>query len=403
MPRLILNTGREKSLLRRHPWVFTGAVSRLDGDPRPGDTVRVEAGDGRFLGHAAYSPSSQIVARVWDWHEATVVNADFFRNRLALALAARRGGAGHAPGGAVDGANGAQRLVNAESDGLPGLIADRYGDFIVLQLLSTGVERWRETIASLLLELTGARGVYERSDAEVRELEGLPARGGRVLGDEPPEVIEIAENGLRFEVNVRTGHKTGFYLDQRDNRARLRGLAQGRAVLDAFCYSGGFATAALAGGASAVTAVEASADALELARRNAALNGFTDAAEWLQGDVFQMLRLFRDQGRHFDLIVLDPPKFAPTAGAVDRACRGYKDINLLAFKLLTPGGHLLTFSCSGGLSTELFQKVVADAALDAGVEAHIQARLQAAPDHPIGLNFPEGSYLKGLHCRRAGL
>jgi 23S rRNA (cytosine1962-C5)-methyltransferase len=281
------------------------------------------------------------------------------------------------------------------------VVADRYGDTVVLQLTSAGAERWREVIADVLLEASGASRIWERSDAEVRVLEGLTPVITALRGAREPTRIAITENGLKFEIDLEHGHKTGFYLDQRDNRRRVRALARGRDVLDGFCYSGGFALNACAGGAKSVTAVDSSAEALALARSNAERNKLAPA-EWLEGDVFQLLRRFRDQGRNFDLVVLDPPKFAPTAAHAAKAARAYKDINLLAFKLLRPGGLLVTFSCSGGVSADLFQKIVAGAALDAGVQAQIIERLGPGADHPVALNFPEGDYLKGLVCRVAG-
>jgi len=288
--------------------------------------------------------------------------------------------------------------VHGESDGLPGVVADRYGDTVVLQLSSTGADRWRAEIADALLEASGAGRIWERSDADVRQLEGLAPVTAALRGAREPTRITITENGLKFGVDLEHGHKTGFYLDQRDNRRRVRELARGREVLDGFCYSGGFALNAAAGGAKSVTAVDSSAEALALARGNAEMNGLAQA-EWLEGDVFQMLRRFRDQARSFDLIVLDPPKFAPTAAHAEKAARAYKDINLLAFKLLRPGGLLATFSCSGGVGADLFQKIVAGSALDAGVQAQIIERLGPGADHPVALNFPEGDYLKGLICR----
>jgi 23S rRNA (cytosine1962-C5)-methyltransferase len=292
------------------------------------------------------------------------------------------------------------RLLHGESDGLPGVIVDRYDDTLVVQLSSAGAQRWRETIADLLVELTGVRNIFERSDAEILELEGVPPHVGVLRGAPPPESMIIEEGGLKLALSIVHGHKTGFYLDQRDNRTLLREIAHGREVLDCFCYTGGFALNALIGGARSVTAVDASAAALEAARKNATLNALPDgSAQWIEGDVFQVLRKLRDQARQFDLIILDPPKFAATAAMAERAARGYKDINLLAFKLLRPGGLLLTFSCSGGVSRELFQKIVAGAALDAGVDAQILRWLSAAPDHPVALAFPEAEYLKGLLCR----
>jgi len=388
-----LKAGREKSLLRRHPWVFAGAIDSLDGAPQDGDTVRVLGQDGDFLAWAAYSPGSQIRLRVWSWRADERIDAFFFRQRLSRAIAVR---AELIP---AERSN-ALRLVHGESDGLPGLIVDRYADTLAAQFLSSGAERWKETLADLLLELTGAGRLYERSDADVRRLEGLAERSGPLRGDPPPQRLPIHENGLKFWVDVAHGHKTGHYLDQRDNRRRLMQLAGGRQMLDCFAYTGGFSVHALAGGAESVFVVDSSAEALALARENLRLNDLpAERAEWQEGDVFQVLRGLRDRGRSFDLIVLDPPKFAPTAAHVEQAARGYKDINLLAFKLLRPGGLLFTFSCSGGIGVELFQKIVAAAALDAGAQAQIVEYLHQAPDHPVALNFPEGTYLKGLVVR----
>jgi len=393
--KIILKPGREKSLLRRHPWVFSGAIARVEGSPKAGDTVRIVAQDGRFLALAAYNPESQISARVWDWREETRIDAGFFRERIATAMRMRDAMVGMEVGGAV-------RLINAESDGLPGLIADRYADVVVMQISSAGCHRWRDAITDALNELTGARALYERSDADVLELEGLEQRTGAVRGTlERPEV-EIVENGARFRVDVARGHKTGFYLDQRGNRQVVGKLAAKRDVLNCFCYTGAFTVHALAQGAESVVSVDSSADALLLAQEHVRMNDLPeDRCEWIEADVFQLLRKLRDQGRQFDLIILDPPKFAPTPATAERAARGYKDINLLAFKLLRPGGLLATFSCSGGISADLFRKIVAGAALDAGPGAQMIGQFHAAPDHPVSLAFPEGEYLKGLLCRVA--
>jgi 23S rRNA (cytosine1962-C5)-methyltransferase len=398
MGKVWLKPGREKSLLRRHPWVFSGAIARVEGEaasPQPGETVDVLDAHGQFLARGALSPKSQIQVRIWTWDAAQIINREFFRKRLARALKLRQA--------LIDPqATNAFRLVHAESDGLPGLVVDRYGEALIMQCLSSGVERWREELGELLVELTGCASLYERSDADVRTLEGLAPRSGAVFGKEPPELIPVSENGLQFFVDVRSGQKSGFYLDQRANRNRLRQLAAGREVLDCFAYTGGFTVAALAGGAQSVTAVDSSAAALSLASENIALNGFSAGlVSWVEGDVFQVLRANRDRGLSYDLIVLDPPKFASTSAQAQRAARGYKDINLLAFKLLRPGGLLFTFSCSGGVDADLFQKIVAGAALDAGVEARIVDRMQQGPDHPVALNFPEGAYLKGLVCYKS--
>ena len=394
MKQMILKPGREKSLQRRHPWVFSGAVARVDGNPESGHTVSVRAAGGEFLAWAAYSPVSQIRARVWSWDEQERIDGDFLRARLRRALDAR---ARLISAEASD----AMRIVHGESDGLPGVIADRYGEVVVLQLFSAGAERWRTELADGVRELTGCACVFERSDADVRELEGLPARSGVLHGALPAAGVQIREHGLRYGVDVAEGHKTGLYLDQRDNRKRIGELSQGREVLNCFCYTGGFTLNALAGGAESVLSVDSSAAALAQARDNLRRNELDAArAEWQEADVFKHLRTLRDQGRSFDLIVLDPPKFAPTAAFAEKAARGYKDINLLALKLLRAGGLLASFSCSGGVSAELFQKILAGAALDAGVEASIVGHFAAAADHPVLLSFPEGDYLKGLLLRR---
>jgi 23S rRNA (cytosine1962-C5)-methyltransferase len=385
-----LKPGREKSLIRRHPWVFSGAIQSVGGDPLPGETVEIYDNQGNFLARGAYSPDSQIRVRVWTWLQGEVVSPDFFQARLSRAFAYREELARFLDTDAI-------RLVHGESDGLPGLVVDRYGDFLSIQLLSSGAEYWRSHIIDCLAELAQPRGIYERSDVDVRSLEGLTQRTGLVWGEAPGSSLVIHEQGLSFEVDLLHGHKTGFYLDQRQNRAEVARLAVGQRVLDCFCYTGGFSVYALSGGAAQVLAIDSSAQALEIARQNIARNGFEGhQVDWLQGDVFQELRKLRDRGEQFDLVILDPPKFAPTAAQAQRAARGYKDINLLAMKLLTPGGYLATFSCSGGVDSLLFRKIVAGAALDAAVQAQICSRLSQSVDHPVAINFPEGEYLKGL-------
>ena len=393
MSSLVLKRGREKSLKRRHPWIFSGAVEKASG--KAGDTVEVKDASGKPIALAAYSPKSQIRARVWTFDVSESIERAFFRDRIqeALALRDRLPAARH---------TNAMRLIHGESDGLPGLVVDRYADVLVAQFLSAGVERWRDEILDSLKELSSCEAIFERSDAEVRKLEGLQSRTGFVRGNRNAVRCPIVEHGLNFRVDVEQGQKTGFFLDQRENRQRVRALAAGREVLDGFCYTGGFAIAALAGGAKGVTALESSAEALEVAKDNLAANPL-DASriEFLKADVFKQLRILRDQSARFDLIVLDPPKFAPTAAQARNAARAYKDINLLAFKLLAPGGLLATFSCSGGVPADLFQSIVAGAALDAGVEAKIIERFGAAADHPVALEFPEGDYLKGLLIARS--
>ncbi len=401
-PAIFLKPGREKSLLRRHPWVFSGAIDSIAGQPVGGDTLPVLDSSGNFLAWAAYNPASQITARIWSWDAQEKIDAPFFRRRITAALAARHdlGLLAFPVVGAPP--NSGVRLVHGESDGLPGLIVDRYSKVLVMQLGSAGPERWRETLADILQELLAPVCIYERSDSDGRELEGLPKRTGIVRGS-LPETVEVLENGLRFAVDVASGQKTGYYLDQRDNRCFTGSLASGRDVLNCFCYTGGFSLHALRGGAKSVLSIDSSQEALELAQRNVALNGLESGhAEWQCADVFAALRKLRDQNRKFDLIVLDPPKFAPTAAFAEKASRAYKDINLLGFKLLRPGGLLFTYSCSGGISDDLFQKIIAGAALDAGVDAQIVKKLHAAADHPVLLSFPEGAYLKGLVLRVAG-
>ena len=394
MNEIILQSGKERSLFRRHPWVFEGSIAHIEGRIRPGDTVTIIADDGRRLASAAWSPKSQIRARVWSFDPEESIDDAFFKRRIQQAIDRRKTLPALADQQGL-------RLLHGESDGMPGVIADQYGDTVVVQLNSAGADKWRKAIVGALVKATGCLRVYERSDSDVRRLEGLESTVGWVHGEAPSAdeaPLSIEEYGVRYGVDVVGGHKTGYYLDQRENRRLTRELAKGRAVLNCFCYTGGFSLQALAGGASSVVSIDSSGPALENGKRNLALNPQLDAsrAEWQEDDVFEALRRFRTEGRKFDLIVLDPPKFAPSAAHAERAARAYKDINLFGFRLLNPGGLLMTYSCSGGIGQELFQKIVAGAASDAGVDARIIQRLSAAADHPIGLAFPEGEYLKGL-------
>ena len=396
MKTIRLRDGKERSLQRRHPWIFEGSIAKGGGDV--GETVRVEAHDGRFLAWGACSPSSQIRVRAWSFDEAERIDRSFFERRVAQALALRARLPIQSDG---------VRLLHGEADGLPGLVVDRYADTLSVQFLSAGAERWKPVLADVLMATTGATRLYERSDASVRGLEGLaPATGWLRGGDGHGATdVTIREHGWRLTLDVASGHKTGFYLDQRDNRARFAELVRHygcQQVLNCFSYTGGFSVAALAGGAAHVTSVDSSAPALARASAQVLLNGF-DAARHsaVDADVNQFLRSSLQAGRRFDAIVLDPPKFAPTAAHAERASRAYKDINRLALMLLAPGGLLLTFSCSGGVSAELFHKIVAGAAIDAQVDGAIVQRLEAAPDHPTSLYFPEGDYLKGLAIVRA--
>ncbi|HSW05606.1 class I SAM-dependent rRNA methyltransferase [Aquabacterium sp.] len=393
MKTIRLREGKERSLLRRHPWVFEGSIAKGGGDA--GETVRVEAHDGQFLAWAAFSPHSQIRVRAWSFDEAERIDEAFFARRLQRAVALR------ARLGIV---SDAMRLVHGEADGLPGLVVDRYGDTLSVQFLSTGSERWRELIVRQLLAATGLSRLYERSDTSVRKLEGLDQRTGWLAGEGATE-LAITEHGLSLGLDVALGHKTGYYLDQRDNRQRFAALVRQlgcQRVLNCYSYTGGFSVAALAGGARQVTSVDSSGPALEQARRNLQRNGFDPGPHgFADADVNQYLRQALAEGTSFDAIVLDPPKFAASAAHAERAARAYKDINRLALKLLSPGGLLLTFSCSGGISADLFHKIVAGAGHDAGVDAAIVQRLEAAPDHPTTINFPEGEYLKGLALIRS--
>jgi 23S rRNA (cytosine1962-C5)-methyltransferase len=392
MKTIRLKLGKERSLLRRHPWIFESAIARGGADA--GETVRVESHEGQFLAWAAFSPHSKIRARVWSFDEAQRIEPSFFIAACAYSIRARARFCIKSDG---------VRLVHGESDGLPGLIVDRYGDTLVAQFTSAGVERWKEVIADALLAATGLTRLYERSDASSRALEGLPEATGWLRGSGPVELL-LTEHNWQLAVNIAEGHKTGFYLDQRDSRKCFADDAQRlkfERVLNCYCYTGGFTVAALQGGAAHVTSIDSSGPALEKAAANVVLNGFAPArASFMDADVNASLRQFIEQGRTFDAIVLDPPKFAPTVAHAERAARAYKDINRLAFKLLEPGGVLFTYSCSGGISADLFHKIVASAGCDAGIDGYIHARMGGAPDHPMTLTFPEGEYLKGLVVMR---
>ncbi len=392
MKTITLKAGKERSLLRRHPWIFESAIGQGAADA--GETVRVQSHEGQFLAWAAFSPASKIRARVWSFVEAQRIDEAFLIAACASAIRARA---------RFDINSDSMRLIHGESDGLPGLIVDCYGDTLVAQFLSSGVERWKEVLADALLAATGLSELYERSDASGRVREGLPEVSGWLRGDGPVELV-LREHGWQLGVNIATGHKTGFYLDQRDSRAKFADYAArlkfGR-VLNCYCYTGGFTVAALAGGAAHVTSIDSSGPALLQAAANLALNGLApERATFMDADVNASLRQFGSEGKTFDAIVLDPPKFAPTVAHADRAARAYKDINRLAFKLLAPGGVLFTYSCSGGISAELFHKIVASAGIDAQIDGYIVERMGGAPDHPMTINFPEGEYLKGLVVMR---
>ena len=392
MKSIRLREGKERSLQRRHPWIFESAIAKGSADS--GETVRVDSHDGKFLGWAAFSPTSKIRARVWSFDEAQRIDAPFFIAACAQSIRARV---------RFDIKSDSMRLIHGDADGLPGLIVDRYGDTLVAQFLSSGVERWKDVLADALLTETGLTKLYERSDASSRALEGLPESTGWLRGSGSVEMV-LQEHDWQLGLNIAEGHKTGFYLDQRDSRKRFADYAQRlkfQRVLNCFCYTGGFTVAALSGGAAHVTSIDSSAPAIEKAAANVALNGFAaERATFMDADVNASLRQFIADGKTFDAIVLDPPKFAPTVAHAERAARAYKDINRLAFKLLEPGGVLFTYSCSGGISADLFHKIVAGAGIDAQVDGYITERMGGAPDHPMTINFPEGEYLKGLVVMR---
>ncbi|MEY4122263.1 MAG: hypothetical protein RLZZ457_1101 [Pseudomonadota bacterium] len=393
MKTIRLKDGKERSALRSHPWIFDSAIAKGGADA--GETVRVESHSGSFLGWASFSPTSKIRARIWSFDESQRIDAEFFKLSIQRAIAARS---------RFDIQSNGERLIHGESDGLPGLIVDRYDDTLVAQFLSSGTERWKNDIADALLAQTGLTKLYERSDSGVRGLEGLQPVTGWLRGEGPTAIV-LREHDWQLSLDIAEGHKTGFYLDQRDSRKKFADYAkrlQFQRVLNCYCYTGGFTVAALAGGAAHVTSIDSSGPAIERARANVALNGF-DASRttMMDADVNGSLRQFHKEGKTFDAIVLDPPKFAPSAAHADRAARAYKDINRLAFKILEPGGVLFTYSCSGGIGAELFHKIVASAGTDAHVDGYISERMQGAPDHPMTLTFPEGEYLKGLVVMKA--
>lgn len=394
---VVLKSGREKPVIQHHPWVFSGAIARLPGDVVDGEIVDVYSPNSRWLARGYLNRASQIQVRLLTWDVDQPIDATFWRERLSDAIQ-RRQQLG------IAAASTAYRLVNGENDYLPGLIVDRYGDYLVLQAGTLGIDQRKQELAHLLLELTGCRGVIERSDTAARRLEGLGEAHGLLAGDAPPGQVEIEEAGLHFVVDLAGGQKTGFYMDQRANRRRVAAYCAGARVLNGFSYTGAFAVHALAAGAAHVTNIDSSADVLELAETNLRRNGFDPdrQTENIAGDIFQILRDWRDDGatpHRFDLVILDPPKFAQSKQAVERALRGYKDINMLALALLKPGGILATFSCSGLVSADLFQKVIFGAAEDARRDAQILEWLRQDRDHPVALTFPEGEYLKGLVCR----
>ena len=390
--KITLNTGREGSVLRRHPWVFSGAVKNVEGNPVEGQTVEIFTTDRQWLARGSYSSKSQMRVRILSWDLDEHIDEDFFKRKIASAIALRKSVPGY-------GETNAFRMIFGESDGLPGVIADCYDNYLVCQFLSAGAEFWKDTIVKELMAQWPCTGIYERSDTDSRTKEGLPERVGLLAGKAAPELIEIHEGQQKFLVDVYKGHKTGFYIDQRLNRAKLADFCEGKEVLNAFSYTGGFGIAASLGRAASITNIDTSKESLDLAAQNFALNNAnSEQVEYMQSDVFSLLRTYRDSRKQFDVIILDPPKFVASAGQLAGGTRGYKDINLLAFKLLRPNGILFTFSCSSHVKPDLFQKIVADAAVDAGRDASVIDFLAQGPDHPVALGFPEALYLKGLVC-----
>lgn len=391
--RIILAKGREKSLLRRHPWIFSGAIERVEGKPLSGETLDVFDKGGNWLARAAWSADSQIRGRVWTFDRDERIDQDFFVRRLQQAQQWRNVVA------ARDDLTG-YRLIAGESDGLPGITIDRYDNFLVLQLLSSGAEFQRLNLMNALRECYPECNIYERSDVAVRKKEGLKQVTGLLHGEEPPKLLPIRENGVQILVDIKEGHKTGFYLDQRESRLAASRYVNGKKVLNCFCYTGAFGLFALKGNCKQVVNVDVSQPALDIARQNAELNGFDmSRAEFVRADVFKLLREYREQGEKFDVIIMDPPKFIENKGQLAGGCRGYKDINMLAMQLLNPGGTLLTYSCSGLMESGLFQKILADAALDAKREVQFVEQFTQAADHPVLSTYPEGLYLKGFACR----
>ncbi|GAA0477386.1 MULTISPECIES: 23S rRNA (cytosine(1962)-C(5))-methyltransferase RlmI [Tatumella] len=390
--RLILSRGREKSLLRRHPWVFSGAISRVEGNAISGETVDVCDHKGSWLAKAAWSPQSQIRARVWSWQADETIDIAFFEQKIRKAGQWRQW---LAKADSLD----SYRLIAGESDGLPGVTIDKFSDYLVVQLLSAGAEYQRPAIITALQNCFPECSIYDRSDVSVRKKEGLPLSHGLISGQQPPALLPISEHGMKLLVDIKAGHKTGYYLDQRDSRFALRRYSENARVLNCFSYTGGFAVSALMGGCQEVISVDTSEAALDIARQNVELNQLPlSKAQFIRDDVFKLLRTYRDTGEKFDVIVMDPPKFVENKNQLAGACRGYKDINMLAMQLLNPGGILLTFSCSGLMTVDLFQKVVADAALDAGKNVQFVDQLRQAADHPVISSYPEGLYLKGFVC-----
>lgn len=392
MVEIILKKGKEKAALQRHPWVFSGALDKVKGKPENGDVVKVFAFDNEFLAYGYYNANSRVAVRLLEWDETQLINKEWYQNRLKQAIASRQF--------ILSEQTNTCRLVFSEADFLPGLIVDQYADFLSLQILSSGIEKVKADLVGILRTELKPKGIFDKSDATARGHEGLPIENGLLWGENPPEFLEVKENGIRYNINIAEGQKSGFYCDQRDNRHILASYTKGKKVLDCFSYSGGFSLNSLANGASSITSVDSSGLAVETLKQNVALNHFGEAkVTAIQSDVNKQLRVFKESGELFDVIVLDPPKYAPSRSALDRAARAYKDLNRLGMLLLEKGGLLATFSCSGAVDLETFKQIIAWAALDAGKEVQIIKQFSQPEDHPVRISFPEGEYLKGLLLR----
>ena len=390
---VILNKGKEKAALQRHPWIFSGAINKVQGAPLNGEVVKVLAADKSFLAYGYYNSQSRVAVRLLEWEESNTIDTDWYRHKLRQSIAARA----HV---LKNDDTNTCRLVFSEADYLPGLIVDKYAGFLSLQILSAGIETVKEDIITILRAELNPAGIFDKSDATARSHENLELSQGLLWGESPPEFIEVKENGVRYHINIADGQKSGFYCDQRDNREILAAYTQEKEVLDCFCYSGGFTLNSLKNGAKHVTSVDSSALAIETLKHNLGLNGFTeDQQTSIQSDVNKQLRAFKEDGKKFDVIILDPPKYAPSRSALDRAARAYKDLNRLGMLLLNPGGMMATYSCSGAVDLETFKQIIAWAALDAGKEVQIIRQFHQPEDHPVRISFPEGEYLKGLLIR----
>ena len=393
MPQVSLKKGKEKAVRQLHPWIFSGAIENIKGKPENGEIVDVTDHSGEFLARGFFNDQSRVAVRILEWDQAVVVDEAWWRARIKKAVSARQG--------LFDSTHtNTYRLIFSEADFVPGLIVDRYGDYLSLQLLTSGIEKLKDIIVDELVTLLPVKGIFDRSDASARAHDGMEASFGILYGTEPPEFVEVIENDVKYLINIAAGQKSGFFCDQRDNRRIVAQHAQGKRVLDCFSYSGGFTLNALKYGASSVVSVDSSALAIETMNQNILLNGF-DASQYqaIQSDVNKYLRVLKEGNEKFDVIVLDPPKYAPSRSSLDKASRAYKDLNRMAMGLLNSGGMLATFSCSGAVDISHFKQILAWAALDAGKEIQYIYQFCQPEDHPVRSSFPEGEYLKGLLCR----